>query len=80
MANEIVLMEKDQATMNVPAAKAAEYLAQGWKEISRTVIAAEVKQPAVKAEMPVPGDLPAIERGTGGDKALKAVKGKKSEK
>lgn len=54
MSNEVALMARGEERMNVPTAKVQEYLAQGWKEISRTVIAAEVKQPAVKAEMPKP--------------------------
>lgn len=54
MSNEMALMKKGEATMNVPAAKVPAFVADGWIEISRTVIAAEVKQPAVKAEMPKP--------------------------
>jgi hypothetical protein len=40
-----VLIEKGPASMFIPGELVQEYLAQGWVEISREVIDAEVKQP-----------------------------------
>jgi hypothetical protein len=56
MANELVLMERGFDSMNVPGEKVTEYLAAGWKEISRKPREAGVeKKPKAatpKAEKP----------------------------
>jgi hypothetical protein len=51
---EMVLMEKDGSRMNVPDAKVQEYLANGWIEISRYGVEAEVKQRTVATAVPKP--------------------------
>ena len=35
---QLVLMKRGEATMNVPVSKVDEYLAAGWKEISRAAL------------------------------------------
>lgn len=52
MAKELVLMERGFDRMNVPGEKVQEYLAEGWKEISRKPIeaaSAPKKKPAAPA-------------------------------
>ncbi len=49
---EHILMQKGAATMNVPAEKVKAYLANGWIEIGRQAIKAEVvhhKPPIIKS-------------------------------
>jgi hypothetical protein len=48
MAKELVLMTRGFDRMNVPGEKVQEYLAAGWREISRKTVAAENKPAAAK--------------------------------
>lgn len=53
---EIVVMEKGAAQMNVPVAKLAKFLADGWKEIRRYAVEAE-PAPVVAATPPAPAPI-----------------------
>lgn len=66
---ELVLMQKGEATMNVPSAKFAEYLAAGWREISR--VSVESAAPAV-VEVPEADEAEDVD-----DAAPKKPRGKK---
>lgn len=52
MAAELVLMERGFDRMNVPGEKVTEYLAAGWKEISRKPRDAEADEKPKKAAEP----------------------------
>jgi hypothetical protein len=60
MAKELVLMERGFDSMNVPGEKVTDYLAAGWKEISRKPMNGDAKpslKPAAR-ELPAPSASP----------------------
>lgn len=52
---QLALMQRGEATMNVPVSKVEEYLKDGWKEISRTEpITLAPLPPELAAELSAP--------------------------
>jgi len=59
MAEDLVLMERGFDSMNVPGEKVTEYLAAGWKEISRKPVTGNAKPSAkVDTKKPVANPTP----------------------
>lgn len=53
---DMIVMEKGAAQMNVPVAKLAKFLADGWTEIRRYTVEAE-PAPVVAATPPAPAPI-----------------------